>query len=104
MTGLLIRLAILIAIFVSVFLVSQVVLGHLVNRRSERRAINRRLTMLRAGIDREEVSLSLLKNAPPTLAPDAGIFERMEVRFIRMVMMSGVIISSNLLIGMNMVN
>ena len=101
MTGLLIRLAVLIAIFASVFLISQLVLSYIANRRSERNAVNRRLTMLRSGIDRDEVNISLLKNAPPLLRPGAGILEKFHVRFIRMVMMSGVQFTTRqLMIGM----
>lgn len=90
MTGLLVRLAILVAIFVSVFLISQLVMSYVANVRSDRKAVNRRLAMLHSGLDRDAVNQSLLKNAPPILRPDAGIFERMHVRFTRMVMMSGV--------------
>ncbi len=90
MTGLLIRLVILIAIFASVFLISQILMSSIVNLRSERSAVNRRLNMLRSGIDRDQVNQSLLKNAPPVLRPDAGVLERLHVRFIRNVMMSGV--------------
>jgi tight adherence protein B len=100
-TGLFFRLGILIAIFASVFLISQITIGFFVSRRGEQRAVNRRLDMLRAGIDRDEVSLSLLKNAPPTLRADAGFFEKLEVRFIRMIMMSGVRLASRqVVVGM----
>jgi tight adherence protein B len=90
MTPLLIRLGALIAIFASVFLISQLVGNHIANRRSERTAVNRRLTLLRSGADRDNVTLSLLKNAPPRLPPDAGPLLRMEVSFQRMVMMSAI--------------
>lgn len=101
MTGLLIRLAILVAIFVSVFLISQLVMSYVVNLRSDRNAVNRRLTMLRSGLDRDSVNQSLLKNAPPILRPDAGFIERLHVRFTRMVMMSGVGFETRqLLVGM----
>lgn len=101
MNGLLIRLAILIAIFVSVFLISQVVMSYIVNLRRDRSAVNRRLTMLRSGLDRDSVNQTLLKNAPPVLRPDAGFVERVHVRFTRMVMMSGVGFETRqLLVGM----
>lgn len=101
MTGLLIRLVILIAIFASVFLISQVLLSSLASWRSDRSAVNRRLTMLRSGIGRDQVNQSLLKNAPPIIGPNAGIFERLYVRFVRMVMMSGVRFETRqLLVGM----
>lgn len=88
MTPLLVRLAALIAIFASVFLVSQLVGGYLLNRRAERTAVNRRLTMLRADMSREDVTLTLLKNAPPALSPDAGPLLRAQVGFTRMIMMA----------------
>ena len=101
MSGLFIRLAILVAIFVSVFLISQVVLNVIADRRREVQAVNRRLTMLRSGVDRDAVKLSLLKNAPPRLSADAGLFDRMQVNLIRMVMMSGVRFTPRqLIIGM----
>lgn len=101
MSALLIRLLVLIAIFASVFLISQLVIGSMVNRRAERSAINRRLNLMRLGHDREAVAVTLLKNAPPVLTADAGIIERMEVAFIRMVMMSAVPFDSRqLFIGM----
>ena len=89
MTGVFIRLGILIAIFASVFLISQLALGYFVNRGSQRNAVNRRLTMMRSGLSRDTVNVTLLKNAPPVLSADAGILERLHVRLIRMVMMSG---------------
>ena len=101
MSGLLVRLVILIAIFASVFLISQVLLSALANWRSDRSAVNRRLSMLRSGIDRDQVNQSLLKNAPPVLGPDAGVFETVYVRFIRTVMMSGVSFDTRqLVVGM----
>lgn len=101
MTGLLIRLVVLIAIFVSVFLISQLVMSYVFSLRSDRNAVNRRLTMLRSGLDRDAVNESLLKNAPPILRPGAGFVERLHVRFTRMVMMSGVGFETRqLLVGM----
>lgn len=99
MTPILVRLAVLVAIFASIFIVSQLVMNALANRRAEKSAINRRLTMLRSGINRENVSLSLLKNAPPYLPPDASLAERMRVSFIRTVMMSSLPIDSRRLLA-----
>ncbi|GFM29440.1 type II secretion system F family protein [Novosphingobium sp. PY1] len=88
MTALFIRLFVLIAAFITVFLISQIFLRFAWDRRSERSGINERLRMLRAGLSREAVAYNLLKNAPPHLSPDAGWFERKYVNFIRMVMMA----------------
>jgi tight adherence protein B len=90
MTPLIVRLVALIAIFASVFLISQLLIGIMSNRRAERGAVNRRLTLLRTGISRDDVAISLLKNAPPVLPPDAGPLLRMQVAFQRMVMMSAI--------------
>ena len=98
MSGLLIRLAVLIAIFASVFLFSQLAIGYFVNRGSERNAVNRRLTMLRSGLGREAVNVTLLKNAPPVLGPNAGPLQKFYVRLVRMVMMAGVRFSTRQLL------
>lgn len=100
MTPLLVRLVVLIAIFASVFLIAQVVGNIMANRRAERSAINRRLTLLRSGIDREQVSLTLLKNVPPYLPPDATLLQRMQVGFIRMMMMSALPIQTRKVVAL----
>ncbi|AIT78907.1 type II secretion system F family protein [Novosphingobium pentaromativorans] len=90
MTGLFVRLFVLIAAFVAVFLISQTFLRFFWDRRSERSGINERLRMLRAGLSRETVAYNLLKNAPPHLSAHAGWIERKYVNFIRMVMMAAI--------------
>lgn len=90
MSALLVRALVLVAIFASIFILSQVLLGMTWDRRVERGAVNKRLRLLRSGMDREAVSLSLLKNVPPPLGPEAGLAERLHARFTRMVMMSAV--------------
>lgn len=90
MTPLLVRLVTLIAIFASVFLISQLALGQILNQRAERSAVNRRLTLLRSGLGRDDIAFTLLKNAPPVLLPDAGLLTRMQVSFQRLVMMSAI--------------
>jgi tight adherence protein B len=90
MTPLLVRLVALIAIFASVFLVSQLVLGLIASQRAERTAVNRRLTLLRSGLARDDVASALLKNAPPVLPPNAGPLLRMQISFQRLVMKSAI--------------
>jgi len=63
MSDLLIRFLILLAIFASVFLISQVLLAVAWQNRSRFAAINKRLTMIRQGAQREEVIARLRKNA-----------------------------------------
>ena len=90
MTPLLLRLAILVSVFAAVFLLSHVVVGTVVNRRAERSAVNRRLKMLRSGLDRETVHQTLLKNAPRALLSESAILERAYAALSRMVMTSGI--------------
>lgn len=88
MTSVLIRLGIMIAIFAAVFIVSQVLIAAVWTQRAEKSAVNRRLQLLRSARNREDVSVSLLKNAPLRITPDSTFRERLWVRFARMVMMS----------------
>lgn len=60
----LIKLALLAAIFASVAMLSQVILGGAWRRRMQSGAINRRLRMIRDGGTREEIIAHLRKNAP----------------------------------------
>ena len=90
MTAVLIRLAVLVAIFASVFLLAQLLIGISLNRRAEARAVNKRLRMLKAGVDRDAVTEMLRKNAPLQLGENAGLIERGYVRFQRMVLAAAV--------------
>lgn len=90
MSGLLIRLFVLVAAFATVFILSQVFLRLFWDRRVERKGINERLRMLRAGFSRDSVAYTLLKNSPPRLSPNAGWLERRYVHFIRMVLTAGI--------------
>ncbi|WP_120716012.1 type II secretion system F family protein [Tsuneonella amylolytica] len=64
MTDLIVRLVALLAIFGSVFLLSQVVLGGAWRNRARFAAVNRRLELIRQGSDRATVAAQLRKNAP----------------------------------------
>ena len=90
MTPLLLRLAILVSLFAAVFLLSHVVVGTTLNRRAARSAINRRMQLLRSGLDRETVSQTLLKNAPRVLGKDSPFWEHAHVTLSRMIMTSGI--------------
>lgn len=94
MNALIIRTLLLVAIFASIFLLSQLMLSLTWDRRRERSAVNHRLKMLNSGQDRETVSLKLLKNVPRPLGPDAGAIARLYARFTRTVMISAVPIES----------
>lgn len=58
------RILLLLAIFASVFILSQVVLGAFWRNRALTAAVNKRLELLRRGADRIEVAAQLRKNAP----------------------------------------
>jgi tight adherence protein B len=64
MTDALVRLLVLLAIFGSIFLLSQMVLGSAWQNRARVAAVNRRLRLIREGRDRAEVVANLRKNAP----------------------------------------
>lgn len=65
MTEIAVRLFILLAIFASIFLISQVVLSFAWSRGSHARAVNKRLGMIQSGVDREAI-ISLLRKSQPT--------------------------------------
>jgi len=85
MTAIAVRLAALIAVFVSVFLISQLVLSSTMNRRAEKQAINKRLQLLRSGVSRETIASILRNNMPGRLSENAGPLERLTFAFKRMV-------------------
>lgn len=88
MTPILIRLVALIAVFVSIFLLSQLVLGGYLNRLAATRTVNRRLKLLRSGLSVERVSEILRKNALERLPDDAGMVQRLYFRYARTVRMA----------------
>lgn len=84
MLDLVVRLMVLLGIFASVFLLSQLVLGRAWSNRERFAAVNKRLRMIRQGSTSEEITAKLRKNAPsefknlpPTLAKMAQGFQRM---------------------------
>ncbi|MDR2858289.1 MAG: type II secretion system F family protein [Novosphingobium sp.] len=97
MIALLVRAAAMVAIFGSIFVLSQLFVSLVWDKRAERKAVNRRLKLLRSGLDHDAVSVMLLKNAPPMLGTQAGLFERLRVRFIRMTMIAAVPVEARLL-------
>ncbi len=64
MLDLIVRVVILLAIFASVFLLSQVLLGTVWRNRARVAAVNKRLQLIRQGNDRLEIAAQLRKNAP----------------------------------------
>ena len=81
MTALLIRLAVLVAIFAGMFLLSQVLLQGIFNRRAETKAVNRRLELLKAGITTDQIGDLLRKGVPDWVGTDANLLQRLYYRF-----------------------
>ena len=100
MTALLVRLVALVAVFASVFLLSQLVLSAWLNRRSQSHAINKRLKLLRTGLDREAVVSILRHNQPARLRENAGPIERSFFRFQQLVQTSGLTIDTRMVIAL----
>lgn len=73
MGALAIRLVVLLAIFASTFLLSQLLLAVLWRRREKTAAINRRLELVRAGTSPDQVMAALRKNAPAEPMPGGGL-------------------------------
>lgn len=68
MADLLIRLLVLLGIFASVFLLSQLMLGRVWSSRNRFASVNRRLKLIRQGIETEQINAVLRKNAPSEFA------------------------------------
>ena len=83
MLDVLLRLGALLAIFGSVFVISQVVIGSAWRNRSRVRAVNKRLRMIREGVARDEVMARLRKNAPRDFAELPPFFASRLVRLQR---------------------
>jgi tight adherence protein B len=88
-----IRLFILVAIFATIFLISQVLLATVWRGRSESLAVNRRLKMISGGADREVVIASLRKNAPRYDEKYPPFVRKLLNHFRRMLLASGLGIS-----------
>lgn len=100
MSPLVIRLGILVAIFASAFIVSQVLLESAWRARSRHAAINLRLRLIKEGHDQGSVMARLRKNAPRSYsalpAPIAELMHRLQSRLFS----SGIAITTGqLLVG-----
>ena len=76
MLDLILRLSILLAIFASVFILSQIVLGGMWRSRSRVAAVNKRLELIKRGSDRAEIAAQLRKNAPSDFSQYPSIVAR----------------------------
>lgn len=89
MSPLFLRLLVLVAIFGSVFIVVQLLLSATMDRRSQKRAVNKRLELLKSGMDRAGVLTLLRSNFAKPYGADAGFAERTYYHFQRMVRTAG---------------
>jgi tight adherence protein B len=85
MTGEIIRIFLLLAIFAGVFVVTQVAATSFAQNRSHRSAINKRLQMIGSGQDREEIVGQLIKNRPRDYRDLPQFFGEVVSKFERMV-------------------
>ena len=85
-----VRALLLSAIFASVFIAGQLVVGGLWQRRAAVGAINRRLGMIRSGSSRDEIVTRLRKNAPREFAELPGVLAGPLRKAQRMLMASAV--------------
>lgn len=99
MSAILLRLAILLVVFASIFLGSQVFLRSQFNRRAQAKAINHRLQLLKAGATTEHVGEILRKGVPNRLAENAGLAQRAYYRFQRMVRIADIGIAPRTLVA-----
>lgn len=84
----LIRLFVLIAVFASVFLLSQVLIRMTADTRTRVKAVNRRLRMLQGGLHHDKVIASLRKNDPIDLVGMPGIANEVLLGIRRMLLMA----------------
>lgn len=90
MSALLLRLLVLVVVFATIFVVSQWILLGYLNRRAARKAMNRRLELLKSGASASQVDAILRRNVPGRLPPDAGRLARWYHRFQQNVQIAGI--------------
>lgn len=90
MSELLIRLLVLAAVFASVFLITQVFVSTAVSSRASSQAVNKRLKMLKSGMDADQVSLLLRKGIVRRPDDDAGPIARLKYGFQRKVQVAAI--------------
>ena len=89
-----VRILTLLAAFASIFLIVQVVLRLTVESRAHTSAVNKRLSLIAKGADREEIISYLRKNDPLALGGSSGVFGSLLLHFRRSLMMSAVPVSA----------
>lgn len=90
MTPIILRMAVLIAVFAAIFLLSETGLRLLHNYRRGSAAINKRMQMIESGLDRDTVALRLRKSQGDKLGRLPGLLGKIGGYFEREVIASGV--------------
>jgi tight adherence protein B len=90
MTEQLIRISVLLAIFASVFLLSQLLIGSAWESRSKVRAVNQRLQMINKGASRASVMEKLRKNTPKSYGHLSPLVSKALQRFQIMLHAAGI--------------
>ena len=90
MTAIVIRVLFLIAVFMAVFIVAQMLARSAAQRRSYASAVNRRMSMIESGADRDKLIAQLLKNSPKKHAHLPPIIRGLVENFQRAVFASAV--------------
>ncbi len=90
MSALLLRLLVLVVVFATMFVLSQWFLLDYLNRRAARKAVNRRLELLKSGASAGEVDALLRRHVASRLSPDAGRIARWYHRFQQSVQIAGI--------------
>ncbi len=98
-----IRVLALISAFASVFLLFQLILRFTAERRSVFNAINKRMSMIATGTDREDIVAYLRKNQPDFDQVPSTMFGRAYLRFRQNLLMSAVPFTADqVIIGMGL--
>ncbi|AKQ41353.1 tight adherence protein B [Aurantiacibacter atlanticus] len=85
-----IRIGVLLAIFASVFIVSQLVLNFSWSRTAHTRAVNKRLSFVKRGLEREQIVAMLRKNQPKEMRGVPAIFRVPALALQRTIAAAGV--------------
>lgn len=100
MTATLIKVLILLAVFASVFMISELVARLAWQRRAQFAAINKRITLIKRGNSRESVVATLRKNDPSQFNFLPGPLAAAAQKILRSLMMAAIPVTpSQLLIG-----
>lgn len=90
MTAIAVRVLFLVAVFIAVFLTAQFFARAAAQRRSHSSAINRRMSMIQSGADRDKLVEQLLKNTPKKQTHLPPVLREMNEGFQRAVFASAV--------------